>query len=114
MTSKLFLIFWKIETTMNKKHYTYSDRLSIETMLNEGYSIKEIESGIIPNTVTSIAEAFSYTKYFSQDLDFQTDTSLNFYRTFENSNYNGAIKTNVPPHSLDYAFSNSTFNSSTK
>ena len=79
----------------------------------KGSSIKEIESGIIPNTVTSIAEAFSYTKYFSQDLDFQTNTSLNFYRTFENSNYNGVIKTNVPPHSLDYAFSNSIFNSST-
>lgn len=31
---------------MNKKHYTYTERFAIETMLNEGYSIKEIEKDI--------------------------------------------------------------------
>lgn len=31
---------------MIKKHYTYTERFIIETMLNEGYSIKEIEKDI--------------------------------------------------------------------
>ena len=41
---------------MNKKHYTYSDRLAIENMLNEGHSIKEIEKDIKRDSSNIIRE----------------------------------------------------------
>lgn len=41
---------------MNKKHYSYSDRLAIETMLNEGRSIKDIERDIKRSSCNIIKE----------------------------------------------------------
>ena len=41
---------------MNKKHYSYSDRLAIENMLNEGYTIKEIEKDIKRDSSNIIRE----------------------------------------------------------
>ena len=41
---------------MNKKHYSYSDRLAIENMLNEGHSIKEIEKDIKRDSSNIIRE----------------------------------------------------------
>ena len=41
---------------MSKKHYSYSDRLAIENMLNEGHSIKEIEKDIKRNSSNIIRE----------------------------------------------------------
>ena len=41
---------------MNKKHYSYSDRLAIENMLNEGCSIKEIEKDIKRDSSNIIRE----------------------------------------------------------
>ena len=48
---------------MNKKHYSYSDRLAIENMLNEGHSIKEIEKDIkrdSSNIIREIAKHITY------------------------------------------------------
>ena len=41
---------------MNKKHYSYSDRLAIENMLNDGHSIKEIEKDIKRDSSNIIRE----------------------------------------------------------
>lgn len=48
---------------MIKKYYTYSDRLSIETMLNEGYSIKEIEKDIKRPSCNIIKEIDKHISY---------------------------------------------------
>ena len=41
---------------MNKKHYSYSDRLAIELMLNDGHTIKEIENEIKRSSCNIIKE----------------------------------------------------------
>ena len=41
---------------MNRKHYSYSDRLAIENMLNENHSIKEIENDIKRSSSNIIRE----------------------------------------------------------
>ena len=41
---------------MSKKHYSYSDRLAIENMLNEGHTIKEIEKDIKRDSSNIIRE----------------------------------------------------------
>ena len=48
---------------MNKKHYSYSDRLAIENMLNEGYSIKEIEKDIKRDASNIIREINKHSKH---------------------------------------------------
>ena len=46
---------------MNRKPFTYSDRLAIETMLDEGKSIKEIEYDIKRSTSGIIKEVNKHT-----------------------------------------------------
>ena len=41
---------------MNKKHYSYSERLAIELMLNDGHTIKEIENEIKRSSCNIIKE----------------------------------------------------------
>ena len=48
---------------MNKKHYSYSDRLAIENMLNEGYSIKEIAKDIKRDASNIIREINKHSKH---------------------------------------------------
>lgn len=48
---------------MNKKHYTYSDRLAIETMLEEGKTIKDIEKDIKKSSSNIIREIEKHTTY---------------------------------------------------
>lgn len=48
---------------MNKKHYTYSDRLGIQTMLDEGKSIKDIENDIKKSSSNITREIEKHTTY---------------------------------------------------
>ena len=50
---------------MNRKPYTYSDRLAIETMLDEGKSIKEIELDIkrLSSVIIKEINKHSYYKF---------------------------------------------------
>ena len=47
----------------SKKHYTYSDKLAIETMLNEGKTIKEIEKDIKKSSSNIIREISKHISY---------------------------------------------------
>lgn len=93
---------------MIKKHYTYSDRLSIETMLNEGYSIKEIEKDIKRSSCNIIKEINKHITYIfpnsfnNYNCCLIHDTcfvkSFECYKTCKNVQYNICPKLLKSPH----------------
>ncbi len=93
---------------MNKKHYSYSDRLSIETMLNEGYSIKEIENDIKRSSCNIIKEINKHITYvfpssfnnYNVCLTHGTCPVKSFdcYKTCKNVDYNICPKLLKSPH----------------
>lgn len=93
---------------MIKKHYTYSDRLSIETMLNEGYSIKEIEKDIKRPSCNIIKEIDKHISYIFSNSFNNYNPCLNnnicnvksfeCYKTCKNVKYNICPKLLKSPH----------------
>lgn len=97
-----------MEVTMNKKHYTYSDRLAIENMLNEGYSIKEIENDIKKDSSNIIREINKHISLvfpssfnnYNCCLIYSTCPVKSFecYKTCKNVEYNICPKLLKSPH----------------
>lgn len=93
---------------MNRKHYTYSDRLSIETMLNEGYSIKEIEKDIKRPSCNIIKEINKHITFVFPSSFNNYNTCLNYdtcpvrsyecYKNCKNVEYNICPKLLKSPH----------------
>ena len=93
---------------MNKKHYTYSDRLSIETMLNEGYSIKEIENDIKRSSCNIIKKINKHITYvfpssfnnYNSCLNYNTCPVKSFecYKICKNGKFNICPKLLKSPH----------------
>lgn len=83
---------------MNKKHLTYSDRLAIETMLTEKYSIKDIEKDIRHSSSNIIKEIKNHTSlvfpssFNNNNKCFKHNTcsvkSFECYKTCKNITYN--------------------------
>lgn len=93
---------------MTKSRYTYAERLSIETMLNEGYSIKEIEEDIKRPSCNIIKEIskhlfFTFPSSFNNNhpclrKDNCNVKSYECYKTCKNITYNNCPKLLKSPH----------------
>lgn len=93
---------------MNKKHYTFAERLSIESMLNEGYSIKEIENDIKRSSSNIIKEINKHitlvfpTTFNNYNCCLNHDRcnvkTFECYKVCKNVNYKVCPKLNKSPH----------------
>lgn len=93
---------------MTRKHYTYAERLSIETMLNDGYTIKEIEKDIKRSSTNIIKEINKHHKLifpssFNNYNQCQKNKecsvkSFECYKTCKNVQYNICPKLLKSPH----------------
>lgn len=93
---------------MNKKHYSYADRLAIETMLNDGNRIKEIEVEIRRSSCNIIKEIAHHITYvfpgtFNNHhpcLKWNTCEvrELECFRSCKNIEYNLCPKLSKSPH----------------
>ena len=93
---------------MTKRHYSYSDRLAIENMLNEGYTIKEIEKDIKRDSSNIIREinkhsSFAYPGVYNNHhpcLKYHTCNVKSFdcFKYCKNIEYNTCPKLLKSPH----------------
>ena len=93
---------------INKKHYTYSDKLAIETMLDEGKSIKEISNDIKKSSSNIIREIkkhviFKFSSIYNHSypcLKWDTCSVKGFecYKTCKNIKFNLCPKLEKSPH----------------
>ena len=92
----------------NKGHLSYSDRLAIENMLNEGHSIKEIEKDIKRDSSTIIREINKHifltfpTSYAIQHPCLKWNTcgikDFDCFKSCKNAEFKTCSKIEVSPH----------------
>lgn len=93
---------------MQKRHYNYSERVSIELMLNDGHSIKEIEKDIKRSSSNIIKEIKKHIILIFPSSFNNSNCCLNHkecnvkcydcYKTCKNVNYNVCPKLLKSPH----------------